>query len=589
MAIYPAYFIVLGLVIFFIGYQFYAKWFDKNLIESDPSRTTPAHMYMDGAEFFPASRYILFGFQFKTITGVSPLFGPFIALIYGWLPGLIWILLGNFFIGWLHDYGAIALSVKEEGKSHGPLTYEIISARARTILTWFIFIYLILVASVFGIIGATMLNTYSTTILPTLGLFGIGAAMGWMLYKLKMDIVRVTIIGIVAWCITFFIGGWLFRPDGGLTPIDNFVAMLLLSLILVFLGAVLPIWSYTQPSNYLAFYMAYGFVVILALGALLTPFLDLPVVSEAAGGYSVIGTIFDVVDGDIKALWPLMFVTIACGAVSGWHGLVGSSGTAKQLDSEADLVPVGAGSMLSEGMLALVALSSYVVIAPEAGMSWSKALVIGGTSILDKILPGGPFFVESFIAFTFILFTLSITQVVIRFGRYSLSEVVGEVPGIGPLVKNPYIGAFIITIIAGAIAYWRAYFELWMLFGGSNQLLAGVTLMLLSIWLVRRGKNPKYTGYPAIFMIITTIFALLITSWNAFNIALMDVKPASYTGRAGFLGNTTYITIMTSFTGILGIILVILAILVIRDAWESYKAAVKGEVVAEAAPAEAGK
>ncbi len=332
MALYPAYFIIIGLVMYFIAYQFYAKWFDKNLIESDASRTTPAHMYMDGAEFFPASRYILFGFQFKTITGLAPLLGPFLALIYGWLPGLIWILLGNFFIGWVHDYGSIAISVKQEGKSHGPLTYELISPRARTILTWFIFIYLIMVCSVFTLFGATFLNVFPTTIIPTLGLFGIGIAMGWMLYKLKMNILNVTVIGIVAWIIIFFIGSWLFNPDGGGISWDktHYNAMLIMVLAIVFLGAVLPIWSYTQPSNYLAFYMAYSFIIMLAVGALLTPFLDpaLPVLTEAQDGYPVVGTILSVGEGSvIRALWPIMFITIACGDPSvvgmGWLAQVG--------------------------------------------------------------------------------------------------------------------------------------------------------------------------------------------------------------------------------------------------------------------------
>ncbi|MFQ6124124.1 MAG: carbon starvation protein A [Candidatus Heimdallarchaeota archaeon] len=593
MALYPAYFIVIGLVLYFIGYQFYAKWFDKNIIESEPSRTTPAHMYMDGAEFFPASRYILFGFQFKTITGLGPLLGPFLALAYGWLPALLWILLGNFFIGWVHDYSSIAVSVKEEGKSHGPLTYEIISPRARTILTWFIFIYLLMVCAVFILFGSLFLNVFPATILPTLGLFGIGIAMGWMLYKLKMDIVRVTLIGIVSWIIIFFLGSWLFRSpeEGGISWAGHFEVMLVLTIVLVFLGAVLPIWSYTQPSNYLAFYMAYAFIIMLAIGALLTPILPtpLPVLTEAKEGYPVIGDLFAVTDGVIKAVWPLMFVILACGAISGWHGLVSSSGSAKQVDSETDMVPVGAGSMLSEGMLALVALSSYVVVT-RVETIWAGAFVgatvRGAVTILDAILPGGPFYVTTFVAFTFILFTTSVTQVAVRFCRYSLAEVTGEVTGIGPLVKNTYIGAFIVVLIAGSIAYWKAHEEIWMLFGGSNQLLAGLTLMLVSIWLARRGKSAKYTGIPAIFMIVTTIFALLVTAWNAFTFARMAETPALF-ARWGH--SATFTRIMTSISGTLAIILVILALFVIRDAWESYKAAVKGEVVAEAAPAEAGK
>ncbi len=253
------------------------------------------------------------------------------------------------------------------------------------------------------------------------------------------------------------------------------------------------------------------------------------------------------------------------------------------------MVPVGAGSMLSEGMLSLVALASYTIVTRVETIwpgAFVGAVVRGAVTILDAIFPGGPFYVQSFVAFTFILFTVSITQVAIRFGRYSLTEVLGEKPAVGPLVKNVYIGTLIVVLITGAIAYWKAHEEIWLLFGGSNQLLAGITLMLITIYLVRRGKSAKFTGIPAIFMIGTTIVALLMTSWNAFMWARMADKPQVF-ARWGH--SPEFTTIMSSLAGILGIVLVILALFVIRDAWESYKASVKGEVVAEAAPAEAGK
>jgi carbon starvation protein len=281
-----------------------------------------------------------------------------------------------------------------------------------------------------------------------------------------------------------------------------------------------------------------------------------------------------------------MFVVLACGAISGWHGLVGSSGSAKQVDSEADMVPVGAGSMLSEGMLALVALSSYVVVT-RVETIWAGAFVgatvRGAVTILDAILPGGPFFVRSFVAFTFILFTTSVVQVAARFCRYSLAEVTGDYPVIGPLAKNSYAGTIIVLLIAGSIAFWKAHEEIWMLFGGSNQLLAGLTLMLVSIWLARRGKSARTTGIPAVFMIVTTIIALLVTAWNAFMFARMAETPAVF-ARWGH--SPTFTRIMTSISGTLAIILVILAVFVIKDAWESYQAAVKGEVKVEAVASE---
>src|SRR6266849_6201467 len=266
----PLWFVLLALICYFIAYRVYGKWYDRTVWKPDRNRTTPAHMYTDGVEYFPVSKYVLWGYQFKSVAALGPVLGPFIGITFGWLPALLWIIGGNFFIGWLQDYGAMMLSVRKEGRSFGPITYEFTGARGRTNLLAFVLFYLIIISATFIALIASFWNAFPGTFVATVGILLAGLLCGQLLYRVKMNVFAVTGIGLalvvlsiylgVAFPITLKFGVWNI-------PIWAFVAALIL-----YAAAVLPTPMFVQPTNYLAFYPAYAAIILILVGAVITPF-----------------------------------------------------------------------------------------------------------------------------------------------------------------------------------------------------------------------------------------------------------------------------------------------------------------------------
>src|SRR5512136_1637612 len=336
--------IIIGFIVFFIGYRFYAKYIDNKVIKSDPNRVTPAKMYMDGVEFMPTSKNILFGYQFKSIAGAAPVIGPILAIQWGWLPCLLWILLGAFFIGWVHDYSSAMVPMRKEGASFGGLSYKLISPKARIILLCFIYFFLLLIAGAFGAIVVNAAVGQKSSPMAWLLLTIGGGLAGQMIYRWKKDIILTTVVCVV---ITLF-GIWL----GSVAPSDGIlgggiansrVVWAIAALVFCYFAAVLPIWRFALPINYVASYIVFLGLLFGIIGVfVLHPDFTLP----AYTGFNI----------KIGPLWPILFVTIACGAISGWHSIVSSSGTARQLENELDARPVGGGVMFVEMMLAVFAL-----------------------------------------------------------------------------------------------------------------------------------------------------------------------------------------------------------------------------------------
>src|SRR5256886_2360373 len=389
----PFLWVVATIALYGVAYWGYGKWIDRNVWRSDAKKATPAHMYMDGVEYFPVSRYVLWGYQFKSVAALGPILGPFIGITFGWLPALIWIIGGNFFIGWLQDYGAMMLSVRKEGRSFGPITYEFTGARGRTNLLAFVLFYLIIISAAFIALIASFWNAFPGTFVATVGILVAGLLCGQLLYRVKMNVFAVTGIGLalvifsiylgVAFPITLAFGVWN-------VPIWAFVAA-----VILYAAAVLPTPMFVQPTNYLAFYPAYAAILLILFGALMTPFwgasflgLTLPKAPTPISVQMPAGPFLFDPQGILGPIWPILFVAIACGAISGWHSLVSSSSSAKQLDIETDALPVGGGAMLSEGLLALAALIPFMVLTKTFGVGvagdptnpahWNIALSAGG-------------------------------------------------------------------------------------------------------------------------------------------------------------------------------------------------------------------
>jgi carbon starvation protein len=562
-----------GIIVYGVVYQFYVKWFDKNVIQSDPTRPTPAHTYMDGVEFFPSNKYVMLGWHWKSISALGPVTGPALAIVWGWLPGFLWVLIGNSLIGWLHDYNAMVSSVRSEGASLGPLTYQLVGSRARKVLIAFLSFYTILVFAAFlgallpVITGKTATGAFSfggpAALVSFILISIIGVLSGVAMFKAKINVIAVTVVSIVLVALSVYVANVLFAgainaaflaafPD----PLVLADVVLLTMLVFSFLGAVLPLWSFAMPINYLGFYVAY-FVVAAILGSSLA----IPQTFQAPMFTSffaplTLGAGLGVFLFSFP-LWPLMFVTIACGACSGWHGLIGSSLSSKQLDNESDAHFVGGGGMLLEGILALTS----VVAVGSLKIDFSKPLaalglyVNGGAQYLSRLGIMSSYGI-GLMSLMVLVLGLTLTQLALRFARLAISEMAGI-----RAFKNVYLTAIVASVITYLLVSPRVIAAglwgfIWALFGGSNQLLAGVTLLVTTLWLTKIKKPNLFTGIPAIFMIATTITALGYTAYATLFIAFTKTGPLAY-GSA--------------VAGVIAVILTVLGLVLAYDGQKAYR------------------
>ncbi len=553
--------LILGFVVALVGYRVYARYIDSKIIKSDPQRATPAKMYMDGVEFMPTNRNVLFGYQFKSIAGAAPIIGPIIAIQWGWLPALIWILAGAFFIGWVQDYSSMIVAMRNDGASFGGLSHKLISPRARVILLAFIYFYLLLIAGAFGNVVVSTAIGLKAAPMAWLFLTIGGILAGQMIYKWRKDIILTTVVTVVIALLGIYLGTILPSDQvlgasiAGSRPVWAVVAF-----VFCYFAAVLPIWRFALPINYVASYIVFLGLFFGMIGIIvLHPDFTLP----AYTSFSI----------PIGPLWPILFVTIACGAISGWHSIVSSSGTARQLENEFDARPVGGGVMFVEMLLAVFAL----II---AGTIFASPVEYGAAV---KLGPGGVFAagVSKFLgalgmpadigkaygSVMMIVLAITIMQLVVRFMRVATSELLSD---ISPIFRNAHVGTFIASILGIILVLTGWWQYLWVLFGGANQLMASLALMLITAWLMSEGKSYAWTFYPMIFMFVTTVAALLFTSWNL----LGKVFAGGVQGEA-FIGNL--------LMGVVGFFLVICALILGYEGLKAFKRF--REVKGQAAPA----
>ncbi len=534
--------IVIGALAIFIGYHFYARRIDRDVIQADPKRATPARLYMDGVDFVPTSRNVLYGYHFKSIAAAGPIVGAITAgLLWGWLPSLIWLALGVMFMGWVSDYSAIVLAVRNDGKSLSAIAHKLIHPRTRRILLLFIFFYLLLFAGAVGNLVASALADPRVPLgILALALFGLLA--GQMLYRLKWDLVLVTLLtvggtiaamlanadpaGAVAKLVTQVNTRLNALAPHGVTQVldptrtpghqdvtitASFLFWLLFLFLFCYLGATLPIWRYAQPVNYIGFWITALTIVCGGMGAVLAFFLrpELATFKLTAfiglGGPSALQP-----SGAFQPLWPMLFVTIACGAISGWHALIGSVGTARQIENEQDMLPVGGGAMFSEFALGLLSLLAVSVVSSPGRPHEVFARGVGAfLSVL-----GIPSTYGTAIGFTaFVIIVITVVQLVFRMMRVTLAEGLGDQ---APFLRNTHVatllsmGMSFLLIITGTWVY------IWQLFGASNQLLAALSLLVVTVWLVSTRRNALYAAIPCAFMYLTTIAAALVTAYNLY-------------------------------------------------------------------------
>jgi carbon starvation protein len=571
--------VVIGIAVILLMYNWYAKRIDRTVIQADRERPTPARMYMDGVDFVPTSRYILYGYHFKSIAAAGPIVGVITAAnIWGWLPSIIWLMVGVSLIGWASDYSAIMVAVRNDGNSLSAIAHKLIAPRARTILFVFIFFYLLLVAGAFVGIMAGVLDARPDVPFGILVLGVAGLVAGQLIYKARANLVTVTLGVVVVTLLAMALGplggdpsttppDWSNAPIGGsvkaindglngggalytvvdptnadprIPPIDpetgerpataafdpatgnisvfpSFIFWALFLLVFSYLGTNLPIWRFAQPVNYIGFYVTALTIGVSAIGAVLAP---LGLVDGGTTGEFVIpqytsflGSETVRASGALMSLWPMLFVTIACGAISGWHALFGSVGTARQLEYETDALPVGGGGMFSENTLGLLSLTAVAIVG--GGVAGARAFAIGVGNLLNVATFGtlSTTFGTALGFGAFVVIVLTVVQLVFRVMRVTLGEWLGP-SWVG--FKNQHVASIVSMVLALALVLSGTWVYLWQLFGASNQLMAALSLLIVTIWLVSTGRNPAFAGVPMLFMYTTTIAATLVTAWNLY-------------------------------------------------------------------------
>jgi len=605
--------VVIAAIVIYLAYNFYARRIDRDIIKADPKKATPAKMYMDGVDFMPTSRNVLYGYHFKSIAAAGPIVGPITAAnIWGWLPALLWLLIGVSFIGWVSDYTAIMVAVRNDGNSLSAISHKLIAPRTRTILFVFIFFYLLLVAGAFmGIMSALMAARpdvpFGILMLGIMGFLG-----GQMLYRWKMDLIAVTAIVVIVtvaamvfspfgatvnpetkaleWkgpingtvvalngAINKISGGQSVmtvydptnadpripppgadgkRPStavydagtGAIKTLPSYLFWALFILAFSYLASTLPIWRFAQPVNYIGFWITLLTIGLSAIGAVLAPFIKPAVGAFALEPIKTWGFAYDPTKA-WQPLWPMLFVTIACGSISGWHALFGSIGTARQLEYETDGLPVGGGAMFTENTLGLLSLVA-VSIAGTGGGAGRFAAGVG--SLLTVLFGDGFKTFGTALGFgAFMVIVLTVTQLIFRVMRVTLAEWVGEV---APAFKNMHVSTITSMVLTMLLVLTGTWVYLWQLFGAANQLMAALSLLIVTVWLREQKRNPSFALWPMLFMYITTLAATLVTARNLF----VTIVPKGGTAAAG-----AWVMIVIA-------ILLFVAALVI--AWDGYQA-----------------
>ncbi|MFC1631493.1 carbon starvation protein A [Candidatus Omnitrophota bacterium] len=492
-----------GIVLLLLGYLVYSRMFAK-VWGIDPHRETPAKAHYDGVDYVPVKHWtILFGHHFASIAGAAPIIGPILALsIWGWAPALIWIVLGTIFFGGIHDFSSLMVSLRHNGTSIADVSKTVISRRAKIVFSIFIWLTLILVIAVFVHFCAQTLVVEKKIVVPTFGLIPLAMLVGFMLYDLKFNQLSVTLLGLALFVGLIFLGNLLplelvrltFRIQGFTLTLGPLQLWGLILLFYAFIASITPVQILLQPRDYLCSFLLLAGVLFGLTGLVISrPQMQLPAFIgwQSKQGY----------------LWPMLFVTVACGAISGFHSLIASGTTSKQLPSEKDARKIGYGAMITEGLVALLAL--LIVGSAIANLRslnetlnrgggpvavYGKAFAIVTKPFLGKW--GGLLAVA--ILNAFILTTLDTAT---RIGRYLTSELFG--------LKNRYISTLLVVICGGTLALSGKWSVIWPMFGTANQLVAALALIVVTAWLLSQDKSIKFTIWPALIMLATTIAALI--------------------------------------------------------------------------------
>ena len=517
--------LIISIAILVVGYIFYGGWLSKKW-GVDPNKVTPAHTMEDGVDYVPAKAPVLMGHHFSSIAGAGPINGPIQAAVFGWVPVALWVLIGGIFFGGVHDFGALFASVRNKGKSIGTVIEDSIGLKAKRLFLIFAYLTLLLVVAAFASIVA---NTFKATFLENgavdiaassanastamISIFFIVLAIffGFFVYRRNAPLGVSTIIGVALIAVAMVIGlKW--------HPLYlSYETWMIICGIYILVASVTPVWILLQPRDYLSSFLLYGMMILAVVGIVgCHPSIDtMPAFTGFKDTLAPTGS-------SIGYLFPALFVTIACGAISGFHSLVGSGTTAKQLNREQDAQPIAYGGMLIESALAIISLCAVAYIWKDYADGTTvvpTAVFAGGLSaMLGELFGAGAQSVTySMLILAVSAFCLTSLDTATRLARYMFQEFwmkpgesIKDMTGARKVLTNPYV-ATAITVVIGIALGMTGYAKIWALFGAANQLLAALGLLAVAAWLGKIGRNNKMFLFPMAFMLIVTLTSLVFT------------------------------------------------------------------------------
>ncbi|GAA4724356.1 carbon starvation protein A [Isoptericola chiayiensis] len=501
---------VVGLAMVLAGYFLYSKFLASRIYKLDENFRTPSHEMRDGVDYVPTNKFVLWGHHFTSVAGAAPIVGPAVAVIWGWLPAFLWVTLGTVFFAGMHDLGALWASVRNRGRSMGMISGRYIGARGRALFLVVIYLVLLMVVAAFATVIKNLLISTPSAVIPVWGAIIVALIIGQMIYRWNMNLLLTTVIGVVALYSLILVGDRfpveLPDPILGMSPATFWILALF---AYAGIASLLPVWVLLQPRDYIN-----GVQLFIGLGILyLSVLFAAPTVVAPA--------INENLPADTPSLVPLLFVTIACGAISGFHGIVASGTSSKQLDKETDARFVGYFGAVGEGLLALGA-----IIATTAGFrtlaDWESvysafneggvtAFVTGGAQIVNDGLGIPASLSATILATMAVLFAATTMDTGVRLQRFVVQEA-GELMGmrIGKGVAMVVVLVVAVGLTFSAGGDGAGGLLIWPLFGTSNQLLASLTLSIVAVMLLRRKRNPLAALVPLVFVLSMSVYALIV-------------------------------------------------------------------------------
>ncbi len=501
---------VIGVATMIAGYFVYSKYLSKRVYKLNAEFKTPAHEYNDGVDYVPTNRFILWGHHFTSVAGAAPIVGPSIAVIWGWLPAFLWVTIGTVFMAGMHDFGALWASARNRGQSLGTLSGRYIGGRGRNLFLVVVFLLLMMVICAFAVVTSDLLVSSPTAVIPTWGALVVALFVGQAIYRYNWNLPLITVVGVGALCVLVPIGDAvpLSFPDSfmGMSPTTWWIIILF---AYGALASILPVWVLLQPRDYInGLQLFIGLGILYAAFAVSTPTIVAPAINT------------NLPDGT-PSLLPLLFVTIACGAISGFHGTVASGTTAKQMDRETDGRFIGYFGAVGEGLLALGAiivttagfqtLADWENVYSDFSQGGVQVFVDAGGVIVNQGLGVPESLSATILATMAVLFAATTMDTAIRLKRYVVQEI-GDLMGIklGTLTATGLVLAICLGLTFSAGADGSGGVLIWPLLGTTNQLLAALTMAIIVVMLMRKGRPFLPVLIPMVFVLAVSIYALII-------------------------------------------------------------------------------